>query len=164
MGHFIGYSKSFQLLNHSPFATVTTELICHFVFLVSILPCSGNDLVVFPWGFTSLPLSLCDLRKLDLPSGLLGKHFTDTPPGRNWNHSDSPSSLTSSILYLLLHPSQSLRSCILHSCARAECGTPTAPKFYCYSPFLLQTLPVGSWVCCFLVTAKQPFPICLVVF
>lgn len=82
----------------------------------------------FPVGIhLSLTLTLCDSRELDLPSGLLGKHFTATSPGRNWNHSNSPSSLISSILYFLLHSSQPLQICILHPYIhRAECSAPAS--------------------------------------
>lgn len=76
----------------------------------------------------SFSLILCDSRELDLPSGLLGKHFTATSLGRNWNHSDCTSSLISSIFYFLLHSSQCLQICILHPYIHREEYSAQAPQ------------------------------------
>lgn len=104
--------------------------------MLSWYPVSLPLAMTFWFSHEDPPLShslLCDLGQFAFPRRLLDKHFTATSPGRNWNRSDSPLSLLFSTF------SQSLQICILHSFIHmAEYGAFTAPKFYCYSPFLTQ--------------------------
>lgn len=114
---------------------------------------SGNDLLVFlPLAIHLSPtLLLYDLGQSDFPSRVLD--FTATSPGGTWKQSDALLLLVSAVFYLLLHSSQSLQICILYFfIRRAEYGAPPAPKFYYYSPILMQDPTPGV----FMSNSKRP--------
>lgn len=81
----------------------------------------------------------CDLGQLDFPSWLLGKDFTATSPGRNWNQSDSPSSLS----FFTFRFFNLYRSAFSTPLFTGQNMVPlTDSKFCCYCPILTQILEI----------------------